>query len=164
MKQYDCLDPLNWLLLSVVVFLVCLSVTSCSGGEVKPYDSIQNQRIKQLEDRIKNLEQIVDYISKEGFNHAAWIGALSRKVEGRPLPPGEGETAYPNQLFPPRRGSTGPIPGTLPKAPPKARPLWVEPRSKHLDQSRRRKPDYYDPEVAKMAKPPSQWVYSPRKP
>ena len=86
-------DLLGWAMTAIVVFAVCSACSSCMGQE-RAYDSIQNQRIKQIEGRMYGAE-------KKLITHESWIRSLGLKVKGLPRGGGSGDVDYPDPLFPP---------------------------------------------------------------
>jgi len=88
-------DLLGWAMTAIVVFAACSACSSCFGGE-RAYDSIQNQRTKQIEDRMHEVE-------KKTIEHESWIRSLDRKVNGVKRGQGTGDVEYPDPLFPPAK-------------------------------------------------------------
>uniref|UniRef100_A0A6M3K5X0 Uncharacterized protein n=1 Tax=viral metagenome TaxID=1070528 RepID=A0A6M3K5X0_9ZZZZ len=88
-------DLLGWAMTAIVVFAACASCSSCIGGE-RAYDSIQNQRMRQIEGRLTDVE-------KKTIEHESWLRSLNSKLDGEPRGRGTGDVEYPDPLFPPAR-------------------------------------------------------------
>jgi len=88
-------DLLGWAMTAIVVFAACSACSSCIGSE-RAYDSIQNQRMKQTEGRIVNIEKRIIQLE-------SWMRSLDRQINGVKRGPGTGDVEYPDPLFPPER-------------------------------------------------------------
>ena len=88
-------DLLGWAMTAIVVFAACSACSSCFGGE-RAYDSIQDQRLQQIEGRLAEVE-------KKTIQNESWIRSLGRKVNGVPRGHGTGDVDYPDPLFPPAK-------------------------------------------------------------